>query len=348
MSRIVRLVLGVTGAVLYVFLPLRLSDYGLAVLNLAGIAAVGALGLNLATGYAGQISLGHAAFLGAGAYACAAVGGSLGLPVVVWLPAAAVVGGVLGAAVAPFAVRFRGHTLAVVTLALLFLGQHVFRTWRPLTGGNAGRADLPSPEVAGLDVGALRVFGRSFTPDQAWFWLAWALVAVTVLVVANVVRGRPGRAMVAVRTGEEAAAVLGVDVVRTKVTAFVAAGALAGVSGALYGSYKHYVAPDEWSLLLSVEYLAMVLIGGAGTVLGPVLGALFVTGVPRLVEEISGVLPFVGDGTGAGLSVAQLNQLVFGLLLIAFVVAEPRGLSRLLGRGWRWLARVTPRRARPV
>ena len=322
----------VAAVAVYAVVPLRVSDYWLAVLNLAGIAAVGALGLNLLTGYAGQLSLGHAAFLGTGAYAAAALGGSgaasgalgLGLPLPVWLAGAAAVGAATGLAAGLFAIRVRGHTLAIVTLALVFVGQHVFRTWTSVTGGNAGRADLPSA-----------VSALPGSPEQAWFWLVWAVVAVTALVSANALRSRAGRAMVAVRDREGAAAVLGVDVNRTKVTAFVVSSAMAAVAGALYASYKHYVGPEDWGLLVSIQYLAMVLIGGMGTVGGPVLGALAVTALPRLVEQVSGVLPFVAEGTGRGMTVAQLDQLLFGVLIVAFVLAEPRGLAHLVRRAKR-------------
>ncbi|MGH9226186.1 MAG: branched-chain amino acid ABC transporter permease [Acidimicrobiales bacterium] len=291
--------------VAYAVLPLRVSDYWLAVLNLAGIAAIGAYGLNLLTGYTGQLSLGHAVFLGAGAYTCAAVGG----PLPVWLGAAALVGAALGAAVGPFAVRLKGHTLAVVTLALVFVAQHVFREWTWLTGGNAGRSDLPSPPLPG-------------THDQGWFWLVWALVAVTALASARIVRSRTGRAMVAVRNGEEAAAVMGVDVARTKILAFVAAGALGAVAGALYGSYRQYVGPEEWGLLVSIQYLAMVLIGGLGTLRGPLVGAAFVTALPHLVDQV------VKTGPASAVTAAQVTQLLFGASIIAVVLVRARGRRR--------------------
>jgi branched-chain amino acid transport system permease protein len=282
----------------YVVLPFVVSDYWLSVLNLAAIAAIGALGLDVVTGYAGQLSLGHAALLGAGAYTSAAVGGALP----VWLVAAAAVGALVGALVVPFALRLRGHTLAVATLALVFVAQRVFQAWTPVTGGNAGRSDLPSavPNLPG-------------TLDQRWFWVAWALVAVAAAAVAVLVRGRVGRAMVALRGGEEAAAVMGVDVARTKLVAFAVAGALAGAAGALYGSYKHYVGPEDWGLAVSIQYLAMVFIGGSRRVSGPVLGALFVVGLPRVVEEI---VP-----TGAA-GAAQVSQILFGLAVVGFVLAR--------------------------
>lgn len=295
--------------VAYAVLPLTVDDYWLAVLNLAGIAAIGALGLDLLTGRTGLLSLGHAAFLGAGAYTAAAVGGPLPL----WLGAAAAVGAVLGLAAAPFAVRLRGHTLAVVTLALVFVGQHVFREWTSVTGGNAGRSDLPAVSLPG-------------THDQGWFWLVWALVGATVLVVRNVVRSRAGRAMAAVRSDEAAAAVMGVDVARTKTAAFVASGVLAAMAGGLYGAYRQYVGPEDWGLLVSVQYLAMVLLGGTATLAGPVLGALFVTALPHVVDVV------VETGPASGVTAAQVTQLVFGLLIVVVVVTEPRGLAALVDR----------------
>lgn len=314
----------------YAVLPLRVSDYWLAVLDLAGIAAIGALGLNVLTGYAGQLSLGHAAFLGVGAYTGATVGASLGLPLPVWLAAAAAAGAVLGLAVGPFAARLKGHMLGIVTLALVFVAQHAFRNWTPVTGGTAGRTDLPSPAVPG-------------THDQGWFWLSWALVALVAVLVANVVRSRPGRAMVAVRANEAAAATMGIDVSRTKTAAFVVSGALAASAGALYGSYKQFVSPEDFGLLLSIQFLAMVLVGGAGTLCGPVLGALFLTGLPHAVDRV------MEASAGSWITSAQVNQILFGGLVVAFVLWEPRGLAALLRRAetkcrHRWSEQPCPAR----
>ncbi|MGH9277559.1 MAG: branched-chain amino acid ABC transporter permease, partial [Acidimicrobiales bacterium] len=198
-------------------------------------------------------------------------------------------------------------------LALVFLAQHVFRTWTSVTGGHAGRTDLPAPALAG-------------THDQGWFWLAWAAVALVAVLVTNVVRSRTGRALVAVRTSEAAAATMGIDVARTKVMAFMASGALAAAAGALYGSYKQFVAPEDFGLLLSIQFLAMVLVGGAGTLAGPVLGALFVTGLPHVVDRV------VETSAGSSITSAQVNQLLFGVLVVVFVLLEPKGLAALITR----------------
>lgn len=312
--------------------PLVVSDFWLSVLNFAGIAAIGAVGLNLLTGWCGQVSLGHAFFLGAGAYTCAWMGATLDLPATLWLPGAALVGAGLGAAVGPFALRFEGIYLAVVSLALVFGGQHVFLNWDGLTGGPSGRNDLPAFALGPIDLGALAVGGSSFTLDQSYFWLVWLLVALVVASSASLFRSRAGRAMMAVRHNSLAAAVLGVDVARTKIWAFALSSALAAVAGALYGSYRTYVGPEEWDLLLSVQYVAIVIVGGIGTVAGPVVGALFVGGMPRVVEEVSGSIPFVSEGTGGGLTVAQLNQILYGVLIVGFLLAEPKGLVALAHR----------------
>ncbi len=291
--------LAAAAAALYIVIPLRTSDYWLSVLNLAGIAAIGAAGLNLLSGYCGQLSLGHAAFLGTGAYVCAA----LGAPLWVAVPAAALLGAALGVLVTPFAVRLRTHTLAIATLALVFIGQHVFREWTSVTGGNAGRSDLPVVDLPGA-------------ADQGWFWLVWPLVAASVALVAAIARSRLGRDMAAVRADERAAAVVGVNVAATKAAAFALSGALAAAAGALYGAYKGYVGPEDWGLLVSIQYLAMVLIGGIGTVKAPVVGALFVTALPRLVEEV------VSPGTAP-----QVTQIFFGLAIVAVASLRRRGVD---------------------
>ena len=296
-----RRTLALAGVVLlYAIAPLGVSDYWLAVLTLAGIAAIAALGLNVLTGVAGQLSLGHAAVVGVGAYTAASVGG----PLPVWLAAALAAGALAGLATAPFALRLRGPSVAVATLAVVFVAQDAFRH----LGGSGGRSDLPSPSLPG-------------SHDQGWFLLVWALVGACTVVVANVVRSHHGRAMAALRSGEETARVTGVNVARTKVAAFLVAGALAGLAGGLLGAYRGHVGPDEWGVFLSVQYLAMVLLGGPGRVTGPIAGALVVVGLPRVVEQV------VHAGTSgglAGVTAAQVSQVLFGLAVIAAALVRAR------------------------
>lgn len=314
----------------YLLAPFYLSDFWLSVLIYAGVAAVGAIGLNLLTGYTGQISLGHAAFLGFGAYVTGYLGTDLGLPLPVWLVAAAVVGGLLGAVIGPLALRLRGLYLVIITLGLVFIAQHVFINWDGLTGGNTGRPTSAEASIGIFDFNDPVLLGTELTTDQSWFWLVWGLVALTALIAKNVVRTRPGRAMQAIRDRDVAAEVIGISLARYKVGAFVVSSAMAAVAGALFAVYQQYVSPGEWTLFLSIQYLAIIIVGGLGTIMGAILGALFLGSLPRVIEEFSGSLPLVSaDGGDPLLSVFALNQILFGLLIIVFLVAEPRGLAAL-------------------
>lgn len=317
----------------YVLAPLTVSDFWLSVLAYAGIAAIGAFGLNLLTGYAGQVSLGHAAFIGVGAYAAGWLGADEGLPLPLWLLGAALIGGVLGAVVGPFALRLRGQYLVVVTLGLVFLAEHVFRNWRGLTGGNSGRAIDP-PASFGVDFNDFSLGGFAASRAQSWFWLIWALVAVVALIAANLARSRAGRALQAIRDRDLAAELTGVDIARTKVAVFALSSALAALAGALLGAYQEFVSPSEWNLVLSIQYIAIIIVGGLGSVYGPVLGAVFVGSMPRVIEEYSSSIPGVSSGAGDDgfITVFALNQVLFGVLIIGFLIAEPRGLTALARR----------------
>lgn len=305
------------------------DDFWLSVLNYAGIAAIAALGLNLLTGYTGQLSLGHAFFLGIGAYAAAVIGRTADIPVVVWFPVAALVGGLVGGLIGPFALRLRGNYLVIVTLGLVFVGEHVFRNAKDVTGGNSGTSVSAAPTVGPLDFEDLALFGQSYSREQGWFWLVWGLVALVALLMKNIVRTRPGRALQAVRDRDLAAAVIGVEPGRTKVWAFAISSALAAGAGALYGSYQQFVSPDEWTLFLSIQYIAIIIVGGIGTIYGTILGALFIGALPSIIEEYSHSIPGVSTGAGDDgfISVFALNQAIFGVLIVAFLLLEPRGLA---------------------
>jgi branched-chain amino acid transport system permease protein len=307
----------------YVAVPLAVGDFGLSVLIFAGIFAIGAIGLDLLVGHAGQISLGQAFFMGVGAYVGVNLGADGGLALPVWLAAAAVAGAGLGAVVGLCSLRLRGVYLAIITVGLVFVGLYVWNNFPALTGGAAGAGGNAPASLGPLDFNRLAVAGQSYSREQSWFWLVWGVVAAAAAVAANLVRSRTGRAWQAVREHELAASAIGVDVHRAKVSAFAVAGALGAVAGAVYFGYVRYVGPDEWNLFLSVQFVAIVLVGGSGRLWGPVLGALLLGGAPRLVEELSVHLPIAG----LGLTVANLNRLLFGLLVVGFVAFAPRGLA---------------------
>jgi branched-chain amino acid transport system permease protein len=313
--------------------PVVLEDAWLSVLTFTAIAAIGAIGLNLLTGFTGQVSLGHAFFLGLGAYSVGYLGGDLGLPVVVWLPAAGLLGAAVGLLIGPFAARLKGLYLGIVTLGLVFLGEYLFQNLRAVTGGPQGRA-IPSPRVGEFNFADLgSALGLDLTREQSFFYFIAPLLLVAVLFAKNVARGRAGRAFQAVRDREIAASVIGVDVARYKVAAFGLSSFYAAASGALLGTYLRHVTPANFDLLLSIQYVAMVIVGGVGSIYGSVFGAFFIVLIPRLVERVSPAIPFVTSSAGgAGVTVFTLNQLIFGLLIIGFLIAEPAGLAGIWAR----------------
>ncbi len=344
------------------------SDW-LRILSTVSIFVIAGLGLNILLGLAGQVSLGHAFFMGVGAYVAAVLGGDpeglrlgFGLPIWIWLPAAGIVAALIGVAFGPAAVRVRGLYLAFVTLGLVFVGDYVFRNWVSVTGGaEVGRtfpplqlrlwkeeAPLVDFSVDGEWFGvALSAEGKSF-----YFFLAIALVFM--LLAKNLQRTRVGRAFQSIRDRDIAAEIMGVNEVSYKLRAFGISSFYAGVAGALLAVHVGSVIPARWDLFLSVQFIAIVLIGGAGTVAGVVLGTVFVTVLPRLVQDLTlwiqdvvtsgeGILAKILDpiiatqsgdfglintnpGTGPGLSVFQLNQVIYGLLIILFLIFEPLGL----------------------
>ena len=329
-----RWVLVVGALVAFAALPGYLGDPGLRVLAMCGVFAIGAIGLNLLIGYTGQISLGHAFFVGVGAYTAAYFGGQRGWSMPAYLALAALIGFVVGGVIGPFALRLRGNYLVVVTLGLVFLGEHLWNNWDSVTGGGAGVSLGAAPISlgpldfkAGLEIGDIR-----YSFAQSMFWFVWALVALAALLAKNLVRSRPGRAMQAIRDRDLSAEVIGVSPARYKVGAFAWSSAYAAVAGALYGLLQQFVSPLDFTLFLSITYVAMIIIGGLGTIFGSIVGALFVWGGRSLIEQNSGSAVFdslltTGAGDSGILTIGELNAILFGLAIVLFLLLEPRGLA---------------------
>jgi branched-chain amino acid transport system permease protein len=312
-------------------MPWRLPDEVLQVLALGFVAAIGAIGLNIVTGYAGQVSLGHAFFLGVGAYTAAALSGPpngrvIGFGVTflpVWLLAGGLAAALAGAIVAPLATRLRGLYLAVVTLGLVFLGQHIFTEWRTLTGGPGVGRPAAIPELFGY---RFDVSDDFLTKDQKLYLLMLVLLVIFALLARNLVRSKVGRAFAAVRDRDIAADIMGVSVARYKLLAFTISSFYAGCAGALLYTVSGFFDPGSFNLLLSVQYIAMVLIGGAGTISGSILGALFITLLPRITRELPAFLPFISAEPTRTPNIYQSETVLYGLLIIGFLLFEPRGL----------------------
>ena len=325
-----------------IVLPFGMNAGQLTTATFVLIAAIGALGLNVLTGYTGQVSLGHAFFLAVGAYTAAVLGGDHHLNAAIWLPAAGVVAALCGAIVGPTALRLHGLYLAIVTLGLVSIGQHVWFNVGSISGGPGGRA-IPPVAFGPFDFATgqqLSLGGLVIDHNGLYYFLALILLAAAMLYVWNLSRSRPGRAMQAVREREIAAAVMGVNLARTKMSAFVISSFLAGLSGALYASYLSFVTPGQWSVLLSVQYVAAVIVGGIGTVWGPLLGSTVIFAMPSVLQSL---IPQSGSG---GLPLDDISSVAFGLLIIVFFVLEPRGIVGLGARAASLRARVGARGGR--
>jgi branched-chain amino acid transport system permease protein len=333
------------------------------------IFAIGGLGLNILTGLAGQVSLGHAFFMGLGAYVAAVFGmpggglWGLGLPIWVWLPLAGLIPALVGVLIAPTAVRVRGLYLAIVTLGLVFIGEYLWRNLDFITGGSQSGRSHPPFEVRLWKEEAPII---SFNSDGTWFGvfnlsseakIYLFLLIITVLFVLfakNIQRTRVGRAFMSIRDRDIAAEVMGVNEFKYKTLAFAISSFFAGVSGALLASFVGRSIPETWILFLSVQFIAIVLIGGAGTVSGTLMGSAFVILLPRIIRDLTGWMQDVvqaGDsflasifdffvstnaadfglvntapGVAPGLGIDQLNLVIYGLLIIGFLIFEPLGL----------------------
>lgn len=241
----------------------------------------------------------------------------------VWLLASGLVAGLAGLIVAPIAARLRGLYLAIVTLGLVFLGEHVFREWTSLTGGPGVGRPAAVPELFGVRLDRASAW---FTGPQQLYLLMFVLLVIFGVLARNLVRSRIGRAFAAVRDRDLAAAVIGVDLTRYKALAFAVSSFYAGVAGSLLFVVNGFFDPGSFGLLLSVQYIAMVLIGGAGTISGAIMGALFITLLPRITRELPTVLPFISSDATGGISVFQVEAVLYGLLIVVFLIVEPRGL----------------------
>jgi len=299
-------------------LPLWASDYLLAMACIVGIHVIATLGLNITTGNAGLISLAHGAFLGVGCYAVAWLA-KLGVPFWLALPAAGLLSAVLGLLVGLPSLRVKGLYLAIATLAAHFILTFVFREWEPVTGG-----------VPGTKIPRANLFGIEFQGDHRNFYLIFVPAFVLALAARNLGRTYIGRSLVAVRERDFSAEILGVHLLRTKLLAFALGAFYAGIAGGLLGYFYGAITPEYFSLTLSVFYLAAVIVGGLGTVLGSILGAVFMTFVPEVLRLLAHASSQWLPGV-AGL-LLPMGQVVFGLLIIVFLIFEPHGLAAIWSR----------------
>lgn len=301
-------------------LPFVAPGYWIYFAGLLGINIVATHGLNIMMGYTGLLSLGHAAFVGVGAYTVAILQTYFGVPFWIAIPAAGISAAVIGAAFGLPSLRIRGLYLVIATLAAQFILHFVFVHWQSVTNGDVG-----------LPVAPAEVFGYPLNNETRVYYLILAFVVLSTIFASNVVRSRVGRAFIAIRERDLTAQVLGVEIVGYKLMAFALGSFYAGIAGALLAYFNRFVNPEQFGLLLSVFFLSAVIVGGMGSILGAILGAAFMTLLPELLREGS---LLVGSSLGYDLAtvLTPLRETIFGMLMVGFLILEPRGLAQLWKR----------------
>jgi branched-chain amino acid transport system permease protein len=325
--------------------PLWLEPFWEQTLLFAMAAVIGAIGLTMLVGTTGQLSLAHAFYAAVGAYGYCYFAGhktpgvesvaGLGLPPIVALVLAVLLAGICGALFSPISGRVRGIYLGIASIGLVFIGQHILFNATKLTGGFNGR-DAEPFSVAGFQFTDghpdLVVAGVTFGTLEKLWYLGLVLVALSYWYARNVVRGRPGRALEAVRDSEVAAAVMGVNVTRYKAAAFTVSSMYAGLAGVVMALVFGRIVPNTFDFALSVDFLVMIVIGGLGSIPGAAVGAVFVSMMPRVLDHYSDSLPLVAQAGGSGLQPSQAARLLYGFAIIGVLLFARGGLASLGAR----------------
>jgi len=302
--------------------PYVLTVYWLGIANSILIAVIGAVGLNILVGFTGQISLGQGGFLAVGAYSSAILSTRAGLPVPVAVIIAVLLTAVIGALFGLPALRLKGLYLAIATLASQEIIMFVVRRWGFLTE-DKGYIEVPRLNLFGWQI-------ERETFEVQWYWLLLPITILSVMAARNLFRTALGRSFMAVRDQDIAAEAIGVNLTRAKVTAFAVSSGFVGLSGALSAYYTETVTWERFTLDVSVLYLAMIIVGGLGSIAGSVYGAIFMMLLPALLTEVGGrvgeTVPFLSEQLPA------IKNAVFGLAIIVFLLVEPRGLDRIWSR----------------
>lgn len=296
--------------------PWLANNYQLTLLNQIGIAAIGAIGLNILVGYTGQISLGQGGFMAVGAYTSGLMAKNFGMPFFVAIPIAclttALVGGLFGIP----SLRLKGLYLAIATLAAQQIIQWAIINWEVVTGG-----------VDALVIPSANLFGLSLRSEFAFYWVILVCLILTILATVNLFRSRTGRAFIAIRDQDIAAEVMGVNLFQYKVLAFATSSFFVGLSGALTAHWRTIISWERFTIDTSILFLAMIIIGGLGSVSGSIYGAAFMTLLPAVLNNI---------GRGLEEAIPALSRLLpflqqgmFGLTIILFLIFEPEGLAKI-------------------
>lgn len=302
--------------ILLFLIPLFASNYVIGLATLCAIAVIGAIGLNILTGFTGQISVGVGAFLAVGGYTSAIFTTTYGLSFWISLPLAGLLTAIIGGLFGIPSLRLKGLYLAIATLAAQVIILWVIGNWESVTGGGSGMV-LERPSIGGF----------SFYDQNSYYYLCLVVAVLTTIYALNLFRTRTGRAFLAVRDRDVAAQIMGINLFSYKVMSFAISSFIVGIAGALLAHYTMIVTVELYSIQVSIQYLAMILVGGLGSVFGAILGAVFITllpvGLGYMVEYLTMFIP------DAYSLLSSFREFVFGLVLILFLVFEPGGLVNI-------------------
>ena len=300
---------------LFCVIPFISSPYVLYLLNTIGIWAIAAIGLNLLIGYTGQISLGHGAFFGVGAYAAAILVTRANFPFWLAVPAAGFVTAAVGMCFGIPSVRLKHLYLTIATLAGQFIIEYVFIQWKDLTGGAEGII-VTNATLSALDL----------SNDRTLYYVIFVCLVTMTWIATNLVRTRYGRAFLAIRDNDRAAEGMGIPIFSYKLLSFAISSFYAGFAGALYAFLMMSITPEPFNLWLSIEYVAIIIIGGLGSIPGSIFGAIFIVLLNEVLSYTTQILMNVGASTGVAFSIAPLREFVYGLAIVLFIIFEPKGL----------------------
>ncbi len=302
--------------------PFMASSYLLYLGCLVGIAVISTTGLNILTGYTGLISLGQAGFMGVGAYTVAWLSLNTALPFPVTLLAAGLLAAAVGVLVGLPSLRVKGLYLAIATLAASVFLHFIFAEWEAITGG-----------MEGLSLSPAHLFGLEFRSDFAMYFIIVPLAILALFGAKNLFRTRVGRAFIAIRDRDISAAILGIPLLKYKLMSFALSSFYAGVAGGRFADFYRVVTPESFPLSMSIFYLAAVIVGGMGNLLGGILGAAFMTLVPEALKLLTAAMtPFWPK---APVFMSPMLEIIFGALIVGFLIFEPHGLAEI----WRRIRR---------
>jgi branched-chain amino acid transport system permease protein len=320
------------GILFSIYTLITLDDVWLFLLTLAMMTTICAWGLNIVSGFAGQISLAHGAFIGIGTYTAFVLGGNIGssvlsygLDMVIWLPLSGIVPMLFGILISPVTSKLKGLNLGLFSIGIVYFVLHIFQNFRSVTGGSGLGRKSPDFIFLGFNFeNGITVGNLVLNENNLIALFTLMVLTLSGFGVKNISRTKTGRAFFSIRDRDIAAEAIGVDLLRYKGIAYAISSFYAGICGALLFTFTGGVEPNQFNFVYSVTFIAIVIIGGAGTVLGPLFGSFFFILMPSVIQEI---IHFFGLFEQSSLlNLAQIERLVFGIFIIVFLIFEPRGL----------------------